>query len=116
TSPPPRPIPRQSPDDEPPGSSPTSPLLARGDATAKLLLPRHDDRGVSRPFRRRRHPLPKAAERVGGAPCRRGRHWCTATEISRRVVCRTRSAGYAPGMSPFESFIGEVEISIIDSV
>lgn len=36
--------------------------------------------------------------------------------ISRRVVYRPRSEGYAPVMSPFESFIDEVEISITDSV
>lgn len=36
--------------------------------------------------------------------------------ISRIVVCLTRSEGYAPIMSRLETFIDEVEISIVDSV
>jgi len=36
--------------------------------------------------------------------------------MSRSVVCRARRAGYAWGMSPFEEFVDEVEVSITDAV
>ena len=32
------------------------------------------------------------------------------------VVCLVRSSGYASGMSPFEEFVDEVEVSITDAV
>jgi hypothetical protein len=36
--------------------------------------------------------------------------------ISRSVVCPGWPDGYAPGMSPFEDFVDEVEVSITDAV
>ena len=36
--------------------------------------------------------------------------------ISLNVVCSPRSGGYPSRMSPFEEFVGEVEVSISDAV